>query len=84
MNREKLTLGSVLFLAIGVTWIISFWNGSVGFNAAHPVAGSKFAMDVTVTGWPALGGVVLSGIGVIMLLFTAVMAVIDIASARRA
>ncbi len=84
MHREKLTLASIVFLAIGLAWIISFWNGSVGFSAAHPVTASKFAMDVTVTGGPALGGIALTVIGAVMLLFCAVMAVVDIASARRA
>ncbi len=84
MHREKLTLGSILFLALGIAWITSFWNGSVGFTAGQPVAASKFAMDVSVTGWPALGGVVLCAVGAIMLLVCAVMSMVDIASARRA
>lgn len=83
MNREKLIVGSVLFLAIGLAWIISYWNGSIGFNAAHPIAGSVFSMNITVTGWPALGGVLLSLLGALLLLFSGVVAVIDIASARR-
>ena len=78
-----MTIGSALFLAIGVAWIISFWNGSMGFSFAQPVAGSKFAMDITVTGWPALAGVVLTVIGAIMLIVSAVMAVYDLSTAGR-
>ncbi len=84
MNRQKMILGAVLFLAIGIVWITSYWNGSVGLSAAHPVAGSTFTMNITVTGWPALGGVLLSVLGAVLLLISAVMAVVDIAGARRA
>ncbi|ABF40877.1 hypothetical protein Acid345_1876 [Candidatus Koribacter versatilis Ellin345] len=84
MNREKMVLGSVVFLALGIAWITSFWNGSMGFNAAHPIAGSSFAMNVTVTGWPALGGVTLTALGAVLLVVAAVLCVVDIATAKRA
>lgn len=83
MNRQKMVIGSVLFLIVGLTWIVSFWNGSLGFSAAHPVAGSKFSIDVAVTGWPALGGVALTILGAILLLLSAVLSIIDLATARR-
>lgn len=83
MNHQKMVIGSVLFLVVGLTWIVSFWNGSLGFSAAHPVAGSKFSIDIAVTGWPALGGVALTILGAILLLLSAVLSVIDLATARQ-
>ena len=84
MNRQKMIIGATLFLAVGLTWIMSYWNGTVGFNAAHPVAGSKFSMNIAVTGWPALGGFTLTVLGAALLLVCAVLSIIDIASARKA
>lgn len=84
MNRQKMIIGATLFLALGIAWIMTYWNGSVGFSAAHPVAGSQFKMDVVVTGWPALGGIALTIVGGVLLLVSAVMSIIDVAGARRA
>lgn len=83
MNREKLTIGSVLFLAIGIVWITSYWNGTVGFTAGAPVSAVTMSMNVTVTGWPALGGILLTLVGVVMLLCSGVIAVMSIATAKR-
>jgi uncharacterized membrane protein len=84
MNRQKMVLAATIFLIAGVSWIVSSWNGNAGFAVAHPVAGSKFSLDVAVTGWPALGGVTLTVLGVALLLVCAVLSVVDIATARRA
>ena len=83
MNLKKMLIGSVIFLAAGAAWIVSFWNGSVGFGEAHPVEGSKLSVQFVVTGWPALGGVALTLIGTILLLGCAVMAVFDLARAPK-
>ncbi len=84
MNRQKMVVASTLFLALGIAWIISFWNGHVGFVASQPVTASKFSMDITVTGWPALGGFALTILGALLLLVSAVMSIVDLATARRA
>ena len=84
MNRQKMVIGATLFLAVGLIWIVSFWNGSVGFSVAHPVTGSKFSMDIAVTGWPALGGFTLTVLGAVLLLVSAVLSVVDLAAARHA
>ena len=83
MNRQKMIVGATLFLVVGLTWIMSYWNGTVGFNAAHPVAGSKFSMNAAVTGWPALGGFSLTVLGVVLLLICAVLSMIDLANAHK-
>jgi hypothetical protein len=84
MNRQKMVISATLFLAFGITWIVSFWNGSAGFSLAHPVAGSKFSLDIAVTGWPALGGFTLTVLGAAQLLICAVLSIVDLATARRA
>lgn len=84
MHRQKMVIGATLFLAVGLIWIVSFWNGSAGFSVAHPVAGSKFSLDVAVTGWPALGGLTLTVLGFALLLVCAVLSIVDLATARRA
>lgn len=84
MNRQKMIIGATLFLIIGVIWITSYWNGNVGFAVAHPVAGSKFSMNIAVTGWPALGGFSLTVLGAALLLVSAVLSVIDVATTHRA
>lgn len=83
MNRQKMIIASVLFLTIGFIWITTYWKGSVGFSAAHPVAGSQFSMNISVSGWPALGGVAITSLGTILLVVVAVLSVVDIAIARR-
>jgi galactitol-specific phosphotransferase system IIC component len=84
MNRQKMIIGAALFLAVGIGWIISFWHGDAAFAAAHPVAGSKFSLNIEVTGWPALGGFTLTVLGAALLLLCAVLSVVDLATARRA
>ena len=84
MNREKLTLCGVLFLVIGLSWIMSYWNGSAGFSTAHPVVESKLTINVVASGWPALGGMFLSIVGALTLIVDAVLAVMDLATAKRA
>lgn len=83
MNRQKMIVGAAVFLAVGLGWMMSFWNGTMGFSAAHPVAGSKFSMNIAVSGWPALGGVALTATGLLLLLVAAVMSIVDLAASAR-
>jgi len=83
MNRQKMIIAATVALAIGLAWVMSYWNGSAGFNVAAPVSGTKFSLNVEVTGWPALGGVALTAFGALLLLASAVTSIVDLATARR-
>ena len=84
MNRQRMIIGAALLLGVGVVWITSYWNGSFGFAVGHPIAVTKLSLNVAVTGWPALGGGFLTVLGVILLVLSAILSVIDLVSARKA
>ncbi|HEY3929792.1 MAG TPA: hypothetical protein VGL89_15580 [Candidatus Koribacter sp.] len=83
MNRQKMIIVATVALALGLVWLVSYSNGTAGFNVANPVAGSKFSVSLITTGWPALGGMALTVVGVLLLLASAVTSIVDLAIARR-
>jgi len=76
MKPDRLLILSVVFLAAGLGWILNYCHGTTGFNAAFPVAGTSLQVCLTTTGLPAMGGFVLTVIGVLLLIAALVAAIV--------
>ncbi|MGO9865949.1 MAG: hypothetical protein ACLPLR_20270 [Terriglobales bacterium] len=76
MKSDYVLIGSVLFLAIGLGLIFGHTNGTVGFSAAYPVAGASLQVSVTTTGLPAMVGVPLTLLGLLLLIAAAIIATV--------
>lgn len=76
MHSDRPLIGSVVSLAAGLGLLFGYCHGNVGLSAASPVANSSFQVSTTTTGLPALGGFALTLIGILLLLWAFVAAVI--------
>jgi uncharacterized membrane protein len=76
MNVDRLLIASVLCLAVGLSVIVSFCHGTAGFNAAYPFAGASLQIGLTTTGLPAMLGFALTVIGLLLLIWATVSAVL--------
>lgn len=83
MKTDRLVIFSFLFTAIGVIWLATHWNGSVGFNFAYPIAGCSFTFNVTNTGASALFGVLFTVVGLVLFFVCFVAAVWNSLSSKR-
>ncbi len=63
MRSERVLIGSVLFLAVGLGLIFGFCNGTTGFSFGYPFSATSLHIDITTTGVPALAGMALTGFG---------------------
>jgi hypothetical protein len=76
MRSDRPLIIAVLFLAAGLTLILSYGNGTAGFNAAYPVAGASLQLAITTIGPAAVGGVLLTAIGLVLLVWALICAFI--------
>ena len=75
MKSDYLLIGSALLLAIGLGLILGYTHGSAGFNAAYPVSGASLQVSIKTTGLPAMVGVPLSLLGVMLLIAAIISAI---------
>ena len=76
MRSERPLIASVLFLATGLSLIFGYCNGTSSFNAAYPVATSVLHLDITTAGPAALGGITLTAVGVLLLIWALLGAIV--------
>jgi hypothetical protein len=76
MRSERPLIASVLFLATGLSLIFGYCSGTSSFNAAYPVAASVFHIDITTAGPAALGGIALTAIGILLLTWALLAAIV--------
>ena len=69
MRSERPLIASVVFLATGLSLIFGYCNGTTSFNGAYPLAASALHLDITTTGPAALGGMALVALGVLLLVW---------------
>jgi hypothetical protein len=82
MRIDRLLIVSVLCFSSGLGLIFGYCNGTVGANAAYPLAGCSVHIDTTTNGPGALAGLVLTALGAVLLLCTTLIAVINQFRAR--
>lgn len=83
MKTDRMIIVSFVLLAIGVIWLATHWNGTIGFSAAYPFAGSSFQFMITNKGVSAVFGVMFTVLGIVALFVTFVQAVLNVASIRK-
>jgi signal transduction histidine kinase len=71
---------AVLFLAGGLTIIFVYGVGTAGFNAAYPFSAANLNLSIATNGPAAVGGLALTALGLLMLLWSLVCAVVGLAS----
>lgn len=75
MRSERPLIASVVFLATGLSLIFGYFNGASSFNAAYPLASSALHIDITTNGPAALGGIALTALGLLLLLWALLAAI---------
>lgn len=76
MKPDRFLIASVVLLTIGLYLTFGYCNGTVGMSAAYPLSAAKLNISVTTTGPGALGGPALTGLGVLLLLWALIGAVV--------
>ena len=76
MKPDRPLILSVIMLAAGLGIIFGYCHGTVGLNVAVPVSGASFILCTTTTGPGALGGFALTVLGVLLLIWALICAII--------
>lgn len=76
MKPDRPLLGAILFLAGGLGTILGYCNDATTFTAAFPFSGSTLHIDVLTNGPAAVGGVLLTAIGLMLLLWAVLVAIV--------
>lgn len=76
MRADRVLIFAGLFLGVGLWCLFAFCHGNTGVGFALPVAGTKFNMNITTMGVPALVGIPVTLIGIVLLAFAFVAAII--------
>jgi hypothetical protein len=76
MKSDGPLILAVLALAAGLTIIFKYGVGTGGFNAAYPVSGASVQMSISTAGPAAIGGMALTALGLLLMLWALVCAVV--------
>jgi uncharacterized membrane protein len=76
MRCERPLIASVVFLVSGLSLIFGYCSGASSLSAAYPPAASVLHFDITTTGLAALGGITLTAVGLLMLLWALLAAIV--------
>ena len=76
MRCERPLIASIVFLATGLSLIFGYCNGVSSLNAAYPLSNSVLHLDITTAGPAALGGIALTALGVLLLLWALLGAIV--------
>lgn len=75
MKPDRPLIVSVLCLVAGIYLTLWYCQGSAGLSAGFPVSSSTIHFSVTTSGPAALGGIVLTAVGVALLLWSVLVAI---------
>ena|SRR5579862_2441568 len=76
MKSERPLIAAVLFLATGLSLIFGYCNGTSSFNITYPFAASALHLDVATVGPAALGGLALTAIGALLMVWAFLAAIV--------
>ena len=77
MRADRPLIASIVFLATGLSLIFGYCNGATSLNAAFPIDASALHLDITTTGPAALGGIALFGLGLVLLIWALLAAIVQ-------
>lgn len=69
MRADRPVLAAAVFLAAGLSVLFCYGNSRSGLNAALPFSNSSFHLSVATGGPAAIGGVILTIVGVLFLIW---------------
>jgi hypothetical protein len=75
MKPDRPLIAAILFLAAGLSMTFWYCQGTAGLSAGFPVSSSTIHFSVTTSGPAALGGIVLTAIGLALLIWSALVAI---------
>jgi protein-S-isoprenylcysteine O-methyltransferase Ste14 len=67
---------AVAALAAGVGLLVMFCQGTTNMNVAYPLSGSTLHIDLTTNGSAVLGGFVLTALGLLLLVWAVLAAIV--------
>jgi len=76
MRAERPLIASVVFLTTGLSLIFGYCTGNSSFNAAYPLGASALHLDITTIGPAAVGGVALVALGVLIMVWALLCAIV--------
>jgi hypothetical protein len=76
MKSDGPLILAVLFLAAGLCLIFGYGVSTAGLNAAYPVSAANLQMSIAVTGPAAIGGMALTALGVLLMAWALICAVV--------
>ena len=68
---------AVLFLTAGLGLIIGYSQGSSSINMGYPIAASTVQIAITTTGPAVVGGVCLTALGLLFMIWALICAIVD-------
>lgn len=69
MRADRPVIAAAVFLAAGLSVLFCYGTSGSGLNAALPISNSSFHLTVATAGPAAIGGVILTIIGVLFLIW---------------
>jgi hypothetical protein len=76
MKSDGPLILGVLFLVGGLTVIFEFGVGTAAFNAAYPFSAANLQLSIATTGPAAIGGLALTALGVLVMAWAVVCAIV--------
>jgi len=77
MRPDRPLIGAVALLAGGIAAILVYCHGNTAFNAGYPFSGCKLHFDITTTGPAVLGGVALIALGLLLMAWALLVAIVS-------
>ena len=77
MRPDRPVIGGVVCLATGIALIVAYCHGATSASAVYPFSGSTLHIELTTTGPAVLGGLLLTAIGVLFLVWSLLAAIVS-------
>jgi hypothetical protein len=84
MKSNRSLIAAVLLLAAGLGLIFFYCNGTTSMNVGYPFSGSALHIAITTLGPAAVGGVALTALGLLLLIWAFVWAIVEVGTAKAA
>ena len=77
MRPDRPLIGAVALLAAGIAAILTYCHGNSTFNASYPLSACQLHLDITTTGPAVLGGVVSIALGLLLMAWALLAAIVS-------
>jgi hypothetical protein len=77
VRADRPLIASIVFLAAGLSLILGYCHGATSLNAAYPLSASALHIDITTNGAGAVGGIALTAIGLLLLVWALLAAIVS-------